>query len=184
MTEVLSSLFGRKKVKAPPPPVPNTQGHDSDGFVVVGNSELPQQSYMIGDIRNNNVHPDNQRPGQSNDYETLFSFLRTSESAVGNDTSPLRPVRPAPPVPACQAQNSYGLRPTSVSDAPTPSYYLSNVPFQISKTYGGQDAITLKSQVSAALSQVKAPRISEFEYSFNTEREVIKEGNANCVRFG
>jgi len=190
MTEVLSVLFGKKKPKAPVPAPRKlslpSNGTDKDGFVIVGNSEFVQHASANGDARNNNMYPPvYQNQAQSNDCETLFSLLKIQSSdSISSMTvtgPPSRPLRPAPPIPAPRGP-TYGLRPTNAPmDTQTSSgYYLSSVPFQISKSCGGgMNVQYLKADVSEAISRVKRPNVNDYEYSFNLELQVIDEANAN-----
>ncbi|GAB6033305.1 hypothetical protein CHUAL_013076 [Chamberlinius hualienensis] len=181
MTEVLSALFGRKKPKgpAPVPSAAQTTQPTTDDFVMVPKASDPP--YPV-----NNLYP-NPNDSQSGDYESLFSFLKVQPGDSANGL--YRPARPAPPVPASFGAGNtplYGLQPSegsrSTGDIPlaaesqTIGWYLSGIPFQISKSLGGgTNMMQLKSELTDVMNRVKAPNLGEYDYSFNLEEQVLRE---------
>lgn len=108
----------------------------------------------------------------------------SSASKAASPNGFLRPGRQAPPVPVPRTSISQGPMQQNAKEVYSSAYYLSNVPFEIPKSLGGGVHYQL-SELSQILNSVRAPNLTEFEYSFHLEKQVIRETDAAKIsKFG
>lgn len=183
MTDILNSFWGRKKPKPVTPERPVTEPA-LDEYVIVNNPASRPQTSMYPTAQSNS------------DYESLFSYLRVTEMQPSSDGGS-QPIRPAPPAPTAgtlpyplrratigQGHEMSSSSYTSVTTTTTTSasiatesssatHYLSGIPFQLSKELGGE---AMLNQLNKDM-HIKSPNLSEYEYSFSVEMQVIQESS-------